>query len=1321
MPEAAERVQLGETPIYLRHIKRGLSTDPGAVQVLGKWFTPQPMMALNGGDSGFQSGSYERRLNEEGTIDLRLPNTAGPDGKLHRKRFAVNNQDDYRMGEEWIEVWEENSPEPLFVATPSAYSITPQEFRITGYDGLILSKKSRESAAGFFANAPRDVFEHYTRLSQLVAGSDFDTETFTFSTSQQTDATGVWAYQRVQQGASYPSKARLTGAQPTSTVQATDNFTTGADANLNGRTSTTGGLVWSTSDPWSVLAATGVASLPVSNNNKYARLGSGSVVNIDVQANCNAPGSAESAGITARYQDSQNHVVLYVSYYGDILLGKRRGNVLTTLGASWGPASSNRLLRLRIDSTGAYAAYVDGSSTPLFQGTDPDFATGGALATGGFGIYGSTSPSSGSAVTVDNYQQSTFTSADGYIQSVQTIPMGTSDPHTPWRAEASFTRVETWTDDQDYAELSVGPVAMRAYSNKIVCVGATQRVVAASGTSYVQPGDHQLAIEGRDRWVVFYFDGKVVKILPITTGTASAPVRFGVAKGTGTTVASADLGMLAFRRWTDALMRGADKGDYRLPGAPTADGILGEYYDDAAVAAGGYSDTYLEILNPSLSPYARRIDKSIMFWSSWNAAPLWQPVGPYNGTNFSARWSGSAKLPLSQYDFKFRLRNDARSRMWLGKTRVGEELINAWGSTAVNDPTASTTSALLRSIFGSTTDADGWYPIIVEMNNGGGAAGVILEYERQDQTGLWVGPGTPAYPHAVRADAPSAYYRFDDAPQTSGGQVKDHSGSNIDGGFYSGGSHQVCQPSMLNGDTCFAFDGDDYVQVASTGALNMTTGVTLEALAKPAEITSTRTIVRKEAQYILRFSSGNAEFWTNSGGTWRSVTTPAVANEWHHYVGTYDGSNMRIYVDGVLKNTTAATGAISTGTNPFYIGGWLSAGILTEPFNGLIDEVAIYVGALSQAQITAHYNAITSAPIVPLSTQGIFKDQVRYESAYDQLVNLKDSFGYQFEVQPKSLESGEFPCRIAPRLRVGRDTDHVLKLPEAVDLQVDGNAEDLADTLLSDAQGLADPSNSAQLSAEVFAFPLLADQLMMQSEFESSPDIAVKPLLLQRLESLLALRSSVWEQVAVRPNQLKHFVDKFPLTGALAEFAWGPGDGARIDIPEVAVQDTSARQILGVQYPFVPSGRQAPTVAFRARPRSLRDTLRKMLHATLRDQRNYQGQLITVTGGLGSNANNGTPTGGAQDLYSRVGAPPSTDDIVKAEFIVTYGDNATTYAIYVNNVDTGLRFTQPGRYDITPFVKRDGAAQGSQRFYAHAVLVSGSGSAEYYIEMLTKK
>jgi len=84
-------------------------------------------------------------------------------------------------------------------------------------------------------------------------------------------------------------------------------------------------------------------------------------------------------------------------------------------------------------------------------------------------------------------------------------------------------------------------------------------------------------------------------------------------------------------------------------------------------------------------------------------------------------------------------------------------------------------------------------------------------------------------------------------------------------------------------------------------------------------------------------------------GTQLNPTAPQSLNEWHFVVGTYDGSQIKLYTDGTLSSSTPKTGAITPATTVSYIG--------RLDFNGKIDDFRIYNRALSAAEIIALYNA----------------------------------------------------------------------------------------------------------------------------------------------------------------------------------------------------------------------------------------------------------------------------------------------------------------------------------------------------------------------------
>jgi hypothetical protein len=101
-----------------------------------------------------------------------------------------------------------------------------------------------------------------------------------------------------------------------------------------------------------------------------------------------------------------------------------------------------------------------------------------------------------------------------------------------------------------------------------------------------------------------------------------------------------------------------------------------------------------------------------------------------------------------------------------------------------------------------------------------------------------------------------------------------------------------------------------------------------------------------------------------AGGTYADAfgTAALAVNTWSYLTETYDGSTLRLYVNGALVASTAHTGAIASSTNPLQIGG---DSIYGQYFAGLIDEVRVYNTALTAAQIQSDQATAINFDIAP--------------------------------------------------------------------------------------------------------------------------------------------------------------------------------------------------------------------------------------------------------------------------------------------------------------------------------------------------------------------
>jgi hypothetical protein len=87
--------------------------------------------------------------------------------------------------------------------------------------------------------------------------------------------------------------------------------------------------------------------------------------------------------------------------------------------------------------------------------------------------------------------------------------------------------------------------------------------------------------------------------------------------------------------------------------------------------------------------------------------------------------------------------------------------------------------------------------------------------------------------------------------------------------------------------------------------------------------------------------------------------TTLAANTWYHVAGTWDGTSLRVYVNGHLDTTALpSTRSPKAGNTPLKIGERGSGG---TPFNGWMDEVRLWQVARSAADLLANKNHCVAA------------------------------------------------------------------------------------------------------------------------------------------------------------------------------------------------------------------------------------------------------------------------------------------------------------------------------------------------------------------------
>lgn len=162
------------------------------------------------------------------------------------------------------------------------------------------------------------------------------------------------------------------------------------------------------------------------------------------------------------------------------------------------------------------------------------------------------------------------------------------------------------------------------------------------------------------------------------------------------------------------------------------------------------------------------------------------------------------------------------------------------------------------------------------------------------------------------------------------------------------------------------------MQVRIRRSLRATAGFTLEAWVAASAIPTVHasTVVAKLGSYHLTLTAGNrwqVGFLSLGGQRTTTATSGASSGSSQHVVGTYDGSTLRLYVDGVQVASTLQAGSVDATTRPLRIG---SPDGASNAFSGTIDDVAVYDRALSSNLIYGHWiSGSVSAPAPGVVTQ----------------------------------------------------------------------------------------------------------------------------------------------------------------------------------------------------------------------------------------------------------------------------------------------------------------------------------------------------------------
>ncbi|MFH0952995.1 MAG: LamG-like jellyroll fold domain-containing protein, partial [Verrucomicrobiota bacterium] len=218
------------------------------------------------------------------------------------------------------------------------------------------------------------------------------------------------------------------------------------------------------------------------------------------------------------------------------------------------------------------------------------------------------------------------------------------------------------------------------------------------------------------------------------------------------------------------------------------------------------------------------------------------------------------------------------------------------------------------------------------------------------------------------------HYAFD---RDGGGVVTDQSGQGNDGRV-SGAKHTS---RGVSGGAC-EFDGvKDQITVGTESSLNFTGPFSVSAWVNPYDIggfgSQYRTIFGKWKdwspgdvdlrQYAFGYQlGGRLHMAIGAGRPREAVLSQATlaTGRWQHVAGVYDGSHLRVYLNGILVGESNTTLTITSQPVSPMIAAAECGGWGLQFLKGKLDEVRVYNRAISAEEVTALYRMATppSAP-----------------------------------------------------------------------------------------------------------------------------------------------------------------------------------------------------------------------------------------------------------------------------------------------------------------------------------------------------------------------
>jgi hypothetical protein len=216
-----------------------------------------------------------------------------------------------------------------------------------------------------------------------------------------------------------------------------------------------------------------------------------------------------------------------------------------------------------------------------------------------------------------------------------------------------------------------------------------------------------------------------------------------------------------------------------------------------------------------------------------------------------------------------------------------------------------------------------------------------------------------SYRDGVMYYNPDAYWRLTDA--TGQTVAADTSGDAFNGTINSLAHVLMGQPPIVDGLTSCSFDGNaaSFINIPSFSPVKPGTAHTWMGWGNIASTAAQRALFThgalNDVQFYVPSGALNLTFRTSSGNTQTWTAAISAINTWYHWALTYSDATKtaELFINGVSQGTKVFANGFSgvqSGTTISYT---------TNPWSGLMQEVAHFPGILPSASIAAVYAART--------------------------------------------------------------------------------------------------------------------------------------------------------------------------------------------------------------------------------------------------------------------------------------------------------------------------------------------------------------------------